>query len=121
MSLKNKEEIRRSFRELVEPADDADSIEMETRLLMYRFLSEVEKITEERGITRKELAKMIGTSPSFITQLYRGTKIINLTTLAKFQKALSFSFRIEAVGSLPAASKKNISKKDLQRYGLVAG
>ncbi len=121
MSLKNKEKIRRSFTELVEPVDDAVSIDMETRLLMFRFLSEVEKITEERGITRKELAKMIGTSPSFITQLYRGTKIVNLATLAKLQKALNFRFRIEAVGSFPEGSIKNIPKKDLQRYGLVAG
>ena len=121
MSSKNKAEIRRSFTELTEPADEAISLAQETRLLMYRFLSEVEKIAEERGISRKELAGMIGTSPSFITQLFTGTKTVNLATLAKFQKALNFSFRIEAVGSLPVNSLKNIPKKVVQRYGLAAG
>jgi len=119
--MKNKEESRGAFTELTEPVEEAIALAQETRLLMYRFLSEVEKITEERGISRKELAKMIGTSPSFITQLYRGTKTVNLTTLAKFQKALNFSFRIEAIGSIPAGSIKNIPKKDIQRYGLAAG
>jgi len=121
MSLKNKQEIRKSFTEIVEPADENTSLEMETRLLMYRFLSEVEKISEERGITRKELARMIGTSASFITQLYTGTKTVNLATLAKFQKALNFSFRIEAIESGSGNSIKNIPKKDVHRYRLAAG
>jgi ribosome-binding protein aMBF1 (putative translation factor) len=119
MSLTNKKEIRRAVTEIVEPADKATSLAMETRLLMYRFLSEVEKISEERGISRKELAQMIGTSPSFVTQLFQGTKTVNLTTLAKFQKALNFNFRIEAVESKPRYIK-NIPKKDVERYRLAA-
>ena len=103
MNWTNKKEIRRAFTEIVEPADEATALAMETRLLMYRFLSEVEKISEERGISRKELAQMIGTSPSFITQLFQGTKTVNLTTLAKFQKALNFTFRIEAIESKASA------------------
>ena len=121
MNLKNKKEIQKSFAGLVDPEDKAISLAMETRLLMYRFLSEVEKISEERGISRKELAKMIGTSPSFITQLYRGTKTVNLATLAKFQKALNFSFRIEAVESGSRNLVKNIPEKDIEKYHLAAG
>jgi len=120
MNWTNKKEIRRSFTEILEPADEATSLAMETRLLMYRFLSEVEKISEERGISRKELAQMIGTSPSFVTQLFQGTKTVNLTTLAKFQKALNFNFRIEAVES-KSGNIKNIPKKDVERYRLAAG
>ena len=120
MNWTNKKEIRRAFTEIVEPADEANALAMETRLLMYRFLSEVEKISEERGISRKELAQMIGTSPSFVTQLFQGTKTVNLTTLAKFQKALNFTFRIEAVES-KTGNIKNIPKKDVERYRLAAG
>jgi ribosome-binding protein aMBF1 (putative translation factor) len=121
MNWTNKKEIRRAFTEIVEPADEANALAMETRLLMYRFLSEVEKISKERGISRKELAQMIGTSPSFITQLFQGTKTVNLTTLAKFQKALNFTFRIEAIESKAINNVKNIPKKDIDKYRLAAG
>jgi hypothetical protein len=36
----------------------------------------------------------VGTSPSYITQLYRGDKLVNMLTLARFQKALDLEFEI---------------------------
>jgi len=71
-------------------------IEFEREMLMHRFLSEIEKICEEQNITKKELAEKIGTSASYITQIFRGTKTVNLETLAKFQHALDFKFEISA-------------------------
>jgi ribosome-binding protein aMBF1 (putative translation factor) len=62
---------------------------------MARFLHVIETVMEERGIKKKDLAKMINTSPSFITQLFRGTKIINLETLAKIKLALEIDFEIK--------------------------
>ena len=47
-------------------------------------------------MTRKELAQKIGTSASFLTQLYRGSKLLNLTTIAKLEKALGITFTIKA-------------------------
>ena len=67
------------------------------QMLMYRFLSEIEKITDDRGISRKELAKNIGVTPSYLTQLYRGNKPLNIHTLAKVEKVLDFRFDIKAV------------------------
>lgn len=67
------------------------------QMLMFRFLSKIEKITDERKISRKELAKQIGVSPSYLTQLYRGVKPLNMETLAKIELALDFRFDIKAV------------------------
>ena len=67
------------------------------QMLMYRFLSEIEKITDERKIVRKELAKQIGVSASYLTQLYRGVKPLNIETLAKIELALDFRFDIKAI------------------------
>lgn len=67
------------------------------QMLMYRFLSEIEKITDERKIVRKELAKKIGVSPSYLTQLYRGVKPLNIETLAKIELVLDFRFDIKAI------------------------
>jgi len=65
-------------------------------MLMFRFLSEIERLEgSERGL-KKRLADAINKSQSFITQLFNGDKIINLLTLAKFQKALGIKFKIVA-------------------------
>ncbi|NCW88573.1 MAG: XRE family transcriptional regulator, partial [Chitinophagia bacterium] len=46
----------------------------------------------KKKITRKLLAQLIGTSPSYLTQVFRGDKPLNFMTLAKIQKALNVSF-----------------------------
>jgi transcriptional regulator with XRE-family HTH domain len=61
---------------------------------MFRFLSEVERITERRKISRRELAKKIGKSPGYLTQVWRDDKPLTFKTLAKLEEALNFSFKI---------------------------
>ena len=58
--------------------------------------SEIERLSEEKNLNRKELASAIGTSASYITQLFRGNKIINLETIAKSQKLFDVKFEIKA-------------------------
>src|SRR5450759_3032112 len=100
MSLRSRGMAEKSFEDLSNSISEPDKIMIETRLLMYRFLSEIDKITSERGINRKELAKLAGTSASYITQLYQGKKIINLQMLTRVKKALNIDFKVEVVHSV---------------------
>lgn len=97
MSLSNKGFAEKSFKDLSDSLSESDKMMIDTRLFMYRFLSEIDKITNERGINRKELAKLAGTTGSYITQLYQGKKIINLQLLTRIKKALNIDFKIEVV------------------------
>jgi len=97
MSLKNKGLAEKAFEDLSNSISDTDRIMIETRLFMYRFLSEIDRITSERGINRKELAALAGTSPSYMTQLFQGKKIINLQMLTRIKKALNIDFKVEVV------------------------
>jgi transcriptional regulator with XRE-family HTH domain len=97
MKRLSRDTIEKSFEELSRSVSESDRIMIETRLLMYRFLSEIDKIIAERGISRKELAQLAGTSASYITQLYQGKKIINLQMLTRIKKALNINFKIEVV------------------------
>jgi len=81
------------FSGLFELENQKDKIDHKAHMIMFRFLSEIEKIISGR-FTRKEISKLIGTSPSYITQLFRGDKLINLITLAKFEEALDSEFDI---------------------------
>lgn len=94
--FRNSEEIKNAFVNLLAFKSNEEEIKHKATMLMYRFLSEIEVLTEERKMTRKELAQKIGTSASFLTQLYRGSKLLNLTTIAKLEKALGITFTIKA-------------------------
>ena len=99
MSLRNRGLAEKSFKDLTDSIGESDEIMIETRILMYKFLSEIDNITSERGINRKQLAKLAGTSASFITQLYQGKKIINLQMLTRIKKALDIDYKIEIIHS----------------------
>ena len=100
-SLKNKKGIQKAFRSLLEPASMEEKLELETVILSARFLSAIEQVCQSRNILKKDLAQMIGTSPSYITQLFRGNKIINLETIARMQLALNIEFEINLGGETP--------------------
>ncbi len=92
--LKTNKEIQEAFDQLFSQLSEQDKLENDANLLMFRFLSIIEERCEALGLNRKQLAEKVGTSPSYITQLYRGDKLVNMLTLAKFQKALGLEFEI---------------------------
>ncbi|MBN2664372.1 MAG: helix-turn-helix transcriptional regulator [Bacteroidales bacterium] len=87
--------IHEQIKELNEKHSAFD-LEHEKIMIQMRFMSEVEILMEEKKINKKQLAKVIGTSASYITQLFRGNKTLNLETIAKFQNAFEYKFGIEA-------------------------
>ena len=87
-------EIQETFDQLFDQLSEKDKLENDANLLMFRFLSIIEDKCEALGINRKQLAQKVGTSASYITQLYQGDKLVNMVTLAKFQKALDIDFEI---------------------------
>jgi len=87
--------VEEGFEDLFSFNSVSDEINHIAYMLMFKFLSEIEKSTNGE-ISKKQMSKLIGTSPSYITQLFRGDKLINLQTLAKFEKALNLEFDIKA-------------------------
>lgn len=87
-------EIQDAFDQLSDQLSEQDKLENDANLLMFRFLSIIEDKCEALGLNRKQLAQKVGTSPSYITQLFQGDKLVNMITLAKFQKALNLEFKV---------------------------
>ncbi len=96
MKFKDKYNIAPEFENLFAFKSKEEELEHEAKMIMFRFLSELEKLNEEKPIKKKELAKAINTSASFITQLYQGDKLVNLLTIAKIQEAYNLTFEIKA-------------------------
>ena len=97
MKFKEKYDIAKGFETLFEFNSKETEIEHEAKMIMFRFLSELERLHENQPLAKKTIAEAIGTSPSYITQIFQGDKLLNLMTLAKLQEAYNFTFEIKAV------------------------
>ncbi|MEX2410647.1 MAG: helix-turn-helix transcriptional regulator, partial [Candidatus Paceibacterota bacterium] len=73
-----------------------EQVEHRAQMLSYIFLSEAQKAMDRKGWARKQLAKEIGTSASYLTQLFRGDRLLNLKTVAKIEAALKINFGVSA-------------------------
>lgn len=101
MNLKTKKEIQELFNQVLQPKSHEERVALETRLLMARFLSGIQLAMDKRGIKKKDLASLIGTSASYITQIFTGTKIANLETITRMMLALDLQFEIKAKSGKP--------------------
>jgi len=87
-------EIETAFKTILSFDNEQDQLELEAKLIMAKFLEKIQEIATQKGLKKKDLAQKIGTSASYITQLYRGHKLLNLMTLAKLQRALNIEFDV---------------------------
>lgn len=95
MKFTEKYNVNPEFADLFTFDSEKEELEHEAKMIMFRLLSSFEKMFD-RTIQKKEIAEAIKTSPSYVTQLFKGDKLINFITLAKLQKAYDFTFEIEA-------------------------
>jgi len=102
----NTEKIRSEFQKLFEKSPD-EQVEHRAQMLSWIFLSEAQKVMDRKGWPRKRLAKEIGTSASYLTQLFRGDRLLNFKTVAKIEAALDIEFEIMAIS-------KYSNREDLQ-------
>ncbi|WP_417591074.1 helix-turn-helix domain-containing protein [Owenweeksia hongkongensis] len=86
--------IKAKFDELLAFEDDTEKIEFDATMLAMRFLGLADAEMARQKISKKELAKQVETSASFITQMFRGDRKPSWTMLAKMQKALDLKFKI---------------------------
>lgn len=90
----NKIEISAEFADLFSN-ELSDQNKVDALVLAAKFLEIINNELEEKEITRKRLAEMLGKSGSWLTQLFRGDKLPNLETLAHISNVLEISFDIK--------------------------
>jgi transcriptional regulator with XRE-family HTH domain len=97
MKFNDKYNVSEEFADLYSFRNEEEEVGHEAYMIMFRFLSELEKLNSEgRKQKKKELAEKLGVSPSYITQLFNGNKLINLTALAKIERSFNITFEIKA-------------------------
>lgn len=94
MNLTDKYDVAPGFEDLFSFSSEADANAHEAQMIVFRFLSEIQKAMDIQRISRKELAKRVNTSASYITQIFRGDKQPNFDLLARMERALGITFNI---------------------------
>ena len=89
--------INTEFAHLFEFKNERERLRHDAQLISFRFLSEVQNACDKRNLNMKELAELVGVSPSYITQPFNGDKAVNMSILAKFQRKLDIHFKIESL------------------------
>lgn len=95
-------EVAPGYEDLFEMSQ-AEQDTHEAQMLSFRILSEVQKTLEARGMTRKQLASELGTSASYLTQLFRGDKLLNLPMIVKLERVLGLKSQV--VFRMPSIDK----------------
>ncbi|MCU0402357.1 MAG: helix-turn-helix transcriptional regulator [Algoriphagus sp.] len=88
------ESIKNEWDNLFNQISYEDRVSSLADILALQFLGLVDRKMELEKISKKELAKKIGTSASFITQLFRGDKKPNWNILAKMSMELGLDFKV---------------------------
>ncbi|UZD24360.1 helix-turn-helix domain-containing protein [Algoriphagus halophytocola] len=108
--------IKNEWDALINEMSYEDQVASKADVLALQFLGVVDQKMEEINMTKKELAAKIGTSASFITQLFRGDRKPNWNILAKMSLELDLDFKV-----FTEEQFQEKVKEELQRYGVFEG
>jgi len=92
-------DITKAFEDLLSFQNQDDLIEFEADSIQLRTMERIEAILSDKNISRSQLAKKMGTSRAYISQLFSIDKALNLKTLAKLQQALDVRIEIQPIQS----------------------
>ena len=111
----NKENLNEKLNSLMSMSEE-DKLDVDKRVLSSRFLSEIQKHLDDEGVLRKDFAKIMGTTPSFITQLFRGNKVVSMEFLAKAQKELGINFYISTIDTMNNTSDLRVINMGITNF-----
>jgi len=86
--------IKTEWNTLFNESTYEEQIAIKADVLALQFFGLVDEKMKETGMTKKELADRIGTSSSFLTQLFRGDRKPSWEILAKMALELGLDFKV---------------------------
>jgi len=111
--------LKNEFKKAIQFSNQEDKAEHDAKILMFKFLSIIEDEMTLRNMSKKELANLLNTSPSYVTQLFRGTKTINLIKLAQLQSLFDIEFEIQFVNKAMKKSNRTVKTSKLKSLAIA--
>ncbi len=94
LNKKDNDKIISAFVEALKPQTQEEKIQFEAEKIHLDFIFLLKDLMERYGINRKQLAEKLGVAPSYLTQLFRGDRLLNLKMIAKIQEVFDVKFKI---------------------------
>lgn len=114
MKLNKDFTIALGFEKLFEFDTVEDSNMHRAKIIMMKFLQAMEKSMGKNKLNKKTLANILGISPSYVTQLYNGDKLINLEMIARIEQAFGIEFKVQAVRKTGIKAHKDIDESNIK-------
>jgi len=117
MNSRNKEMIRR-LEQMLAFKSEKEKLEFEAEKIHLDFMSLLSDLMKEQGMSKSDLAERLGTSPSYITQLFNGDKLVNLVFIARIQRIFRINLNIlpSKIPQYARTFREDIRKRGFQAY-----
>lgn len=83
----------KNFDQIWEELERSESFEAEKKVL--EFTTKLYRLMEERGVTKKELARRLNTSQAYVTKIFRGDANFTVHTMTRLVRALDGELHIQ--------------------------
>lgn len=77
--------------------NENDQIKFEAEMIHLDLMNEISKLMDSRKMNKAGLAKSLGTTKGYVTQLFSGDRFLNLKTLAKIQQIFDIRIKLQFV------------------------
>ena len=92
------ETTQKKFNKILAFNKDKEKLQFEAEMLHLDIMYTIQCLIKERNLSKTEVAKQLNVSKGYLTQLFSADKLLNLKTIAKFQRIfeVKFSFKSES-------------------------
>lgn len=97
-----------SFKDTFKPAEEQD--EFWAELAILEFTSQLNRLMQEKNISKVELARLLGTSPAYVTKVFRGDANFTMRSMVKLSRVLGgrFTPSVTTAAVSVSADKSNV-------------
>jgi transcriptional regulator with XRE-family HTH domain len=96
-NLKDPKAIKAAFTKVLNDFSEEELLEVEALAIGHAYLSEAQRIMDERGMLRKDLAERMNVSASFLTQLFCGDRPLSDRHKARIAQIFNIRWELSAV------------------------
>jgi transcriptional regulator with XRE-family HTH domain len=88
---------------------------------VQEFTEEIFRLMEQEGVSRSELARRLGSSPAYVTKIFRGNANFTLATMVRLARALGaeLRFQLAPVATVDRDVSKRTTARPQKRQGRV--
>ena len=92
-----------------------DLIQFEAEMIHLDLINEILKLMDLRKMNKAELAKFLGTTKGYVTQLFSGDRLLNLKTLAKIQQIFDVRIKLQFVEKTKSKKAENKPETSIRK------